>query len=383
MAGVMAPPAFGSQSGPEDALRHIQSDFLAILSHEIRTPLTGILGMADLLLETELSGVQQGYVSAARDCAEGLLEDLGCALKFSELSTGHAVLEESEFNLGELLRSAAAVCQRKAQAKSLSFSVELAEGMPQCVIGDGSRLREILTQVLANAVKFTQRGEAGMRAWTEAAPAGRVRLMLEVYDTGIGITPNQAREVFESFRQGESGLARRYPGLGMGLALVQRLLQLMRGEVAVESEPGKGSLIRLTIPLRLPPEHVPPKPVSRLRRVLVVDENPVSRRRIRQLLSGRQYDVESAPNRASALSEAARRRYEAVLLDMRPPGLAGLETARALRSLPGYGQTPLIALLPADDEKHRALCLAGGLQTVLAGPIEAAALLPALERFLG
>jgi len=339
--------------------------------------------MADLLLETGLRGVQQDCVLAAGAADEELLEELGCALKFSELSAGHVLLDESEFNLRDLLRSVAAVYQPKAQAKSLSFSVELVEGLPDSLIGDASRLGEILAQVLANAVKFTERGGIGMRARTEERPPGRVQLILEVSDTGIGIAPNQVREVFKSFRQGESGLARRYPGLGMGLALVERLLRLMRGEVTVESETGQGSLIRLTVPLRLPPEHVPHKPVSRLHRVLVVDENPVSRRRIRRLLSGRQYDVETAPNRESAIAEAVRRRYEAVLLEVRPPSLEALETARAIRSLPGYSQTPLIALLPEDDEKCRALCLAGGLQTVLAGLIEASDLLPALERARG
>jgi CheY-like chemotaxis protein len=383
----MAIAAFGSgRPGPKDELRRMKSEFLAALNHEIRTPLTGILGMADLLLETQLDEEQQAYVASARVCAEELLEQLGCALQFSELAAGRVVLEEAEFNLGEVIDSVAALYRPKAEAKGLSFSMSLDAGLPQGAVGDAVRLREILSQVLANAVKFTAQGEIGIRAASEPVGVGRFRLIVDVRDTGIGIAPGQIEAVFAAFRQGESGYSRRYPGLGLGLALVRRLVRLMRGEVTVASEPGRGSVISVAVLLRVPSE--PPetaasgKPPARPRRVLVVENNPFSRRNIAQMLLRRKYDVEAVPTGEAALAEARRRPYEAVLLGVKLPGLEGLEMEQAIRSLPGYGAVPMIALTAPADEKCRAAFRERGLQGLLEKPVNSKELLSVLDRVL-
>ena len=270
MAVAMGIPALGHGPAPPDGdLRRIQDEFLTGLHHTIRNPISGILGMADLLLETELDPRQTEYVAAARTCAEELLEHLNCALRFSELAAGASALEEFDFNLIETIESAAAPYVEKARAKGLRFSLVVEKTLPQAVFGDALRLREIISHLLGNAVKFTVAGEVELRAGAEMVLGGRFRLALSIRDTGIGIESDQSEAVFESFRQGEAGLVQRYPGLGLGLALVRKLVSAMRGEVGLESEPGKGTVVAVSLPLRTSVEFaaVQPKPVSSVRRI--------------------------------------------------------------------------------------------------------------------
>ncbi len=383
MAKVASPNCRRDQS---DGLDRLKSEFLAVLHHEIRTPLAGILGMADLLLETPLSEDQRAYVETTRTCAEDLMEHLGSALRLTELSAGIPAPEDSDFNLAEVLEFAAAACRIKAQAKGLAFSLAIDAGMPHCARGDGMRLGEILTHVLTNAVKFTAEGEIVLRAVAGAPSGGELQLTIEVRDTGIGIAPSQTQTIFESFRQGEGGISRRYPGLGLGLTVVQRLMESLNGQVKVASEPGKGSLVSLLIPLRVASETIAPskrpKPSARVRRVLVVDDNPVSRRNLAKMLSGREYEVECVGNPEAALAELARRRYEAVLLDLHIPGLDAVETVRAIRARNGYKNVPVIALAPRVDERFRASCAEYGFQAVVDKPVQIQDLLPALQQVL-
>jgi two-component system, sensor histidine kinase and response regulator len=271
MAMAMGIPALGHGPTPPDGdLRRMQDEFLTGLTHTIRTPISGILGMTDLLLETQLDQQQSEYVAAARMCAEELLEHLNCALRFSELAAGASALEESDFNLVETIESAAAPYVEKARAKGLRFSLVLEETLPQAVFGDAVRLREIISHLLGNAVKFTAAGEVELRAGAGMVLGGRFRLALSIRDTGIGIESGQSEAVFESFRQGEAALARNYPGLGLGLALVRKLVHAMRGEVGLESEPGKGTVVAVSLPLRTSVElaAVQPKPASSAGRIL-------------------------------------------------------------------------------------------------------------------
>ncbi len=357
---------------PEEDLHRIQNDFLAVLNHEIRTPLTSILGMADLLKETQLNDQQQVFVSATRTCAQELLEHLSCALRFAELGSGQTHLEEAEFNLFEVLEAVISAWRDRALAKGVPLVLTLDPGLPQTAAGDALRIRELLSQVVSNAVKFTSAGEIRVRASAEPAKDGRFRLVLEVRDTGIGIAPDHLPVIFESFRQGDGGLARRYPGLGLGLALVERLLHVMHGDVRVESEPGQGSVVTLTVPLgAVAVEGGPGRTGTHVKRILLADENPVSRRSIAQMLAGRSFDVETVPNADGAVVEAARRRYDLVLIDAHLSGADGFETVRALRSLPGYAGVPVVVLAPSGGEEHLRMCQGRGLQGVIAKPVDA------------
>lgn len=233
-------------TGPEKDPR---LEFLASLNHEVRTPLSGILGMADLLLETKLDGEQTEYVNAARMCAENLLELLNATLEYSALSADQGTLDESEFAVRELLEGIAAEWQYKAQSRGLHFVHSFDERLPSMAVGDPRRLRQILSHLLGNALKFTQHGYVELAASVEAKAGDELMLTLRITDTGIGIASADLMAVFESFRQVENGLARRYNGLGLGLSLVRKLAELMRGEVLVESQLGQGSTFTVRVPL--------------------------------------------------------------------------------------------------------------------------------------
>src|SRR5580693_5815298 len=228
-------------------LDRLKGTFLASLNHEIRTPLSGILGMADLLLETNLDDEQKEYVNAARLCAESLFEILNATLEYSALEAGHFSLDESEFSLRELIESTLAQQMLKAESKGLSIRATYDAGLPETMMGDAPRLRQLLSHFMANAIKFTHAGGVELRVIRDSPEI----LRIEVEDTGIGIPDDQMDRIFESFRQVDSGLSRMYPGLGLGLALAKKLASLMQGKISVASTPGKGSTFTLRLPLRV------------------------------------------------------------------------------------------------------------------------------------
>ena len=307
MAGAMALPAFGcSQSARKTRSVTSRATFWPYSVTRFRTPLAGIVGMADLLLETPVERSAAGFRARGRPPPRNCWRNWAARCGSRNSRPAMAVLDESEFNL----RDAAAVAspriyQRKAAGqRAFLFPWSSSQGLPDCAHwGCARACGRSSSQVLANAVKFTDEGEIGMRARTDERPVGRrCGSSCEVSDTGIGIAPGELEASSRRSGRARAAYARRYPGLGSGPGAGRAAApRLMRGEVNVESEPGQGSVISLAVPLRLPPEHVPHKPVSRLHRVLVVDENPVSRRRIRQMLSGRQYDVETVPSREARL----------------------------------------------------------------------------------
>lgn len=240
-----------TQSLEPNEFRRLKSEFLTGVNDEFRTPLTGIVGMADLLLESRLDDRQRDYVLAARRCAEDSLEQLGSLLEFAALVAGHLRLEESDFDLLEVLQSVVADVEPRARDRGVRLFMTLARPLPNPVVGDAVRLRQILVQLLTNAIKFTPDGEIELTpTWTGLLP-GSFRLQVALRDTGIGIPADQLLLVFESFRQCDSGFARKYSGLGLGLALVQELVHLMHGEVTAESAPGEGAVLTFWVPLRL------------------------------------------------------------------------------------------------------------------------------------
>src|SRR5882724_3462806 len=211
-----------------DELDQLKGTFLASLNHEIRTPLSGIMGMADLLLETKLDDEQREYVNAARLCAESLFEILNATLEYSSLEAGQCLLDESEFNLRETLNAALLQHALKADSKGLRLSSTTDAALPETMLGDAPRLRQLLGHLIGNAIKFTHAGAVELRVFLDPRPAANW-LVAEVRDTGIGIPADRLEAIFDSFRQVESGLSRTYPGLGLGLALVRKLTSLMKG----------------------------------------------------------------------------------------------------------------------------------------------------------
>ena len=367
-----------------DDLREVQSQFLASLNHEIRTPLSGILGMTDLLLETPLSDDQREYVGATRLCAENLLEILNVTLEYSALSANRVLLEETEFSLRDTLEGVLGEFAAKAEAKGLRLVHALDASLPEMLVGDPLRLRQILWHLVANGVKFTREGQVEVAASASAGPGRQTKLTLRVEDTGIGIAPEQLAGIFESFRQLDAGLSRNHAGLGLGLAVAQKLIALLDGSIVVESELGKGSIFTVVLPFKLPMEagaRLPEVKKSR-GRVLVVDDNSIAQTIASHALRRQSFEVECAGNGRLAVQAASSGRFDVILMDLQMPGWDGFETTEQIRKLPGYRETPIIAVTANCSDDYRARCVRCGMQDFLAKPVRTRDLVQAVEKQL-
>jgi CheY-like chemotaxis protein len=383
-ADFVAPVEPATPEASPGELEKLKGTFLASLNHEIRTPLSGILGMADLLLETKLDDEQREYVNAARLCAESLFEILNATLEYSALEAGNLSLDESEFSLREVIESTVAQQEGKADTKGLKIRATYEAGLPETMVGDAPRLRQLLGHFLANAIKFTHTGGAEVRVQRD--PRAGDTLQVDVEDTGIGIPPDQMGRIFESFRQVDSGLSRMYPGLGLGLALARKLASLMHGEISVASTPGQGSTFTLRIPLRVAETEagkalaavgIDKRPV-----ILAVEDNPVGLTILKRALERRKVKVDGAMSGAAALAAATQCHYDLVLMDLQMPGMNGLETTAAMRKLPGYQAVPILALTADFSDELRDHCLRNGMQAFLSKPVEGNQLWSVVSKFL-
>ncbi len=369
-----------------DELALMKSHFLASLHHEIRTPLSGILGMTDLLLETRLDQEQQEYVTATRLCAESLMEVLNATLEFSALSAGHVTLEDSEFHLDETLRAAVAEYAMQAEAKGIDLRLTLADDLPAVVAGDAVRLRQALAHLIGNAIKFTLRGGVEVLARGAAASGERYSLTVTVRDSGIGIAPEKLSVIFESFRQVESGLARAYPGLGLGLAITQKLVHLMGGEIEVSSRMNAGSTFQITVPVRLLREAGAAEAGRAVRgdrpRILVVEDNDVAQRVVAHILRRGRYEFDCVDGGEAAVQAAAACVYDLILMDLQMPGVDGLEAASRIRRLPSCGSVPIVAFTANSSAESRELCRRHGMNGFLAKPVQGEELLASLRRLI-
>ncbi len=388
--GALGKPRDGPAGEWQAEMRRLKSHFLASLNHEIRTPLTGILGMTDLLLETPLDDLQREYVMTTRICAEELLALLDAALEYSALSSGALVLEEAEFNLPELLESVLDQHRIKAHAKGLKLVAHL-DSLPAVAVGDAVRIRQIVGQLLSNAVKFTPAGEVELRAEVERSEGDRILLALAIRDTGIGIAAQDLPRLFELFGPLEGGPGRRHQGLGLGLATVHRLLDLMGGEIRVQSEPGRGSLFALRIPLRVAAgsRETPRRQIDREepgqdhRRILLVEDDPVAQRIVSHILERAGYQADAVGSGDAAVAVAATRPYDLILMDLQMPGKDGIETTAEIRRLPGYRAVPVIALTAHTGDEFRSFVREQGLQGFLSKPVRADELLATVRHHLG
>jgi CheY-like chemotaxis protein len=385
-AGV-ADSAPASLPAREEDQRHLQAQFLASVNHEFRTPLSGILGMAELLLETDLTDEQREYLDAIRLCADNLVALLNRVLDYCELAEGTLLLEEAEFDLPGELAAAVKPFRERAAAKSLSFECSLDPGLPTVAIGDPVRIRQILTQLLENALKFTHRGGIAVRARMAWRKRPRAGLEIVVRDTGIGIPEDKLQSVFEAFGSRDSGFRRGYAGLGLGLAITAKLVQAMGGTIRVESRLGQGSAFTVEIPLQVREDNPladTSESVAQAAgpRILVVEDDPVAQRIVARVLERRSYSVTCAASGIEALQLAAAARFDLVLLDLQMPEMDGVETAIRLRRLTGYEKTPLVAVTANATEEYRRRCAAAGMQAFLTKPVSGAELLATVEGFL-
>ncbi len=375
-----------------------KSRFLATMSHEIRTPMNAVLGLSAALLDEPLPPAHRESVGAIHDSAGILLRLINEILDFSQIEAGRVTLEEAPFSPRELVRETMAVVGPRAAAKGLAIRAEWDPALPEGLHGDAGRIRQILLNLTGNAVKFTGQGEivisaARMDGEADEAPKGTVpkgtvAVEWRVRDSGIGIPPAALRTLFQDFTQADESISRRFGGSGLGLAISRRLVELMGGTIAARSVPGEGSVFSFRLRLAAAPP--PPAPAAdgdasgetlravltasgRAARVLVAEDNPVNQLVMRQLLKQFAIGVDVVSDGRAAVEAADRTAYDLIYMDMRMPGMDGLEAAREIRRRAGAGpRVPIVACTANAFEEDIQACRAAGMDDFITKPISKA-----------
>jgi two-component system sensor histidine kinase/response regulator len=374
----------------EEATR-MKSDFLANMSHEIRTPMNAIIGMAHLALRTSLDERQHDYVTKIQRASQHLLGVINDILDFSKIEAGHMTIESVEFELEKLLASVSDFISEKTAAKNLELLLDVDPRLPNDLRGDALRLGQVLINYASNAVKFTEQGCIVIRVRQVQAGPHDLVVRFEVEDTGIGLTPEQIRKLFQSFSQADTSTTRKYGGTGLGLAISKRLAELMGGEVGVESEPGRGSTFFFTARLgrgdARSRTHLP-QPDLRGRRLLVVDDNPLAVHTLSEMLRSMTFRVAEAASGEQALAaiddaERASDPFAIVFLDWRMPGLDGIETARRIDAMPRGTRLRRVLVTAYGREDVLREADSAGFDGILVKPVSPSLLFDAAIRALG
>lgn len=372
-----------------DAANEAKSNFLAMMSHEIRTPLNGVLGTTDLLLEDELTPSQRSALETIRTSGNNLLSILNDVLDFSRIESGRLELEKIHFSPARCVRETLQLFFGRAQARRLRLHMTVSPDVPETVQGDAGRIRQVLANFVSNAIKFTERGEVevAISMLPYAAP-GKLRLQFAVRDTGMGIPHEKQNLLFKPFSQLDASTQRRFGGTGLGLAICRRLIELMDGEISMESTVGVGSIFRCNLVVaeaeKRSQETLPAVSAGRslVVRILVVDDERINQQVAVAMLSKLGHRAEVARNGLEALDALRSRDYEIVIMDWHMPEMNGLEATHAIRTeLNPVHQPWIIALTASALPEDRQKCMSAGMNDYLTKPLKLEALREAFARF--
>jgi PAS domain S-box-containing protein len=373
-----------------EAANRAKSEFLANMSHEIRTPMNGVVGMLELVRSGPLTAEQREYLETANASANALLDIIDDILDLSRIEAGRMNLDLRPFRLREQVQSAMDMMAFRVLEKGLSIDCRVHPDIPDRLVGDAGRLRQMLINLVGNSTKFTDRGGITIEVKPEESDQNTVTLHFSVTDTGIGIAKDRLTRIFAPFEQGDTSVGRNYGGTGLGLAICARLAASMSGRIWAESEPGRGSTFHLVVRLARCTEPDPPaapqaavkaaeqreKPARRLR-ILVAEDHPVNQRVIERLLTRRGHWIRMVSDGRAAVTEAAKHRFDLVLMDVQMPEVNGLDAARAIRAREqrtGSGRVPIIALTARAMPEDSRECAQAGMDGHLAKPVRAEAL---------